>query len=270
MSTLSILIAAIVILAIVGTAYLFRSELLDDRKTTEENVQTNQSIETENKAVETNNSVSDVEIKKVQGLKLTPAREETTSLDDKEQPTTTTSTIDTSASSSGAEEIEIITTTVVEKDKKEQADTKEVVTTLAEKAGNVDTIDMVEVEKVEKIEAVEKTVREKVKSEISVSDTKDKKPIVNEIEGEIFASEKQQTQDTTKTIIDNSVEEVEVIEAKKEETEQIVIEENKPKEDLSDSEIIDSDQSDSIKEAIQQQIKESKQILKLLVDHEDH
>jgi uncharacterized protein YgiM (DUF1202 family) len=114
----------------------------------------------------------------------------------------------------------------------------------------------------------EKTVDENTQTELITSDSKNENQLVNKTESDVTQTEKQQTQETVKTTtIDNPVDDV--TETKKEDAEQIVTEENKPKDDQPPSEAIHSEQSDSIKAAIQRQIKKSKQVLKLLTDHEE-
>jgi hypothetical protein len=275
MNTLSILIGVIVILAVAGVAYLFRSELQDDHNMIEESVQNKHSIETKNNVVEVNSTVSDVETKKIQGLTLTPAVAEGNSLQTVEiiekappadEDTQETTTAETTASANEAiEEVKAIeavsnqqsqaieettATTVLEKDKEELQSKKEVATPM------------------NKVSNAEKTVDENTQTELITSDSKNENQLVNKTESDVTQTEKQQTQETVKTTtIDNPVDDV--TETKKEDAEQIVTEENKPKDDQPPSEAIHSEQSDSIKAAIQRQIKKSKQVLKLLTDHEE-
>jgi len=211
MSSLSILIGVVVVLAIAGTTYLFRSELGNDHKVTEENVQNNPNIETTNKAIEINKTDADIEVKKIQGLKLTPTVAEADNLQVVDTTIETTLSVD-------------------DKAQEQEVNTTDTATSANENIEDEKTV--------EAIEAVSNQQSQPIKAEISVKEAKDEKPTVNETET-------------------------------KEKIKEIVTEENKPKDHLSQTETIDSDQSDSIKAAIQQQIKKSKQMLKLLVDHED-
>ena len=243
MSTLSILVGVIVILMLAGTAYLFRPESGDDDKIAEQSMQNNHRIETENKAVESNNTVSDVEITQAQRVKFTPVAAEGDSL----QMVETIEAI--SEYQSKPIEATATTTTVLEEDKKEQPSEKEVETPSTGKVSNAD-----------EVAVVENTVREVTESEIVTRDTNDQKLAVNKTEDEVAEVKKKQAPDTTKVpTIDNSADEVVESET----------EENKSKKEVSHSETMGSAQPDSIKTAIQQQIKKSKEVLKLLIDHEE-